>query len=236
MKQLVLTLVLVLAGASFAQEIGTEITPTTPSSGVQPANNPPPPPPAEQPKSGYVYKPKGAKDESSSSSSGAAAFSGTKVSAASGDFGIRAGFGSSGSAALPAGTGSGATIAAPSVGIAFFAADAFKLLIDLGFGMALVGSNALLALSASAGFDYLFRTPGDALRPFFHFAGSFFMAGSSNFAIGFGAQLGFGAEYFFSPSFSVNGRLLLSVPMSVNGQFVLGIFTVAPGVGATFYL
>lgn len=237
MKQLVLALTLVMAGSAFAQEIGTEITPTTPSSGVQPQNNPPPPPPpAEQPKSGYVYKPKGAKDESSSSGASAApGFSGTKVSASSGDFGIRGGFGASGSATLP-GTGAGATVAAPTVGIGYFAGDGFKLLVDLGFGLALVGSNSLLALSASLGFDYLFRTPADALRPFFHFAGSFFMAGSSNFAIGFGAQLGFGAEYFFSPSFSVNGRLLLSVPMSVNGQFVLGIFTVAPGVGATFYL
>lgn len=234
MKQLVLAFV-VVAGSAFAQEIGTEITPTTPTSGVQPQNNPPPPPPpAEQPKSGYVYKPKGAKEVSTAP--GAAGFAGTKVSASSGDFGIRAGFGASGSAALPAGSTSGATVAAPSVGIAYFATDGFKLLVDLGFGMALVGSNALLALSATVGLDYLFRTPAEALRPFFHFAGSFYMAGSSNFAIGFGAQLGFGAEYFFSPSFSVNGRLLLSVPMSVNGQFVLGIFTVAPGVGATFYL
>ena len=236
MKQLLVALV-VVAGSSFAQEIGTEITPTTPSSGVQtqPQNNPPPPQ-DQQPKSGYVYKPKGAKDEPGTApGSGAVAFTGTKVSASSGAFGIRAGFGASGSAALPA-SSTGATVAAPSVGIAYFASDAFKLLIDLGFGMALIGSNALLALSASAGFDYLFRSPADALRPFFHFAGSFFMAGSSNFAIGFGAQLGVGAEYFFSPSFSVNGRLLLAVPMSVNGQFALGIFTVAPGVGATFYL
>ena len=236
MRQLALALVMVVAGSAFAQEIGTEITPTTPSSGVQqqPQNNSPPPP-QDQPKSGYVYKPKGAKDESVGSP-GAAGFSGTKVSGSSGDFGIRAGFGASGSAALPAGTSGGATVAAPSVGIAYFATDGFKLLVDLGFGMALIGSSALFALSATAGFDYLFRTPAEALRPFFHFAGSFNMAGSSNFAIGFGAQLGVGAEYFFSPSFSVNGRLLLAVPMSVNGQFALGIFTVAPGVGATFYL
>ena len=239
MKQLVVALVVVVAGSSFAQEIGTEITPTTPSSGVQtqPQNNPPPP--QEQPRSGYVYKPKGAKEEPGTApGTGAPGFTGTKVTASNGDFGIRAGFGASGSAALPTGTSGGATVAAPSVGIAYFASDSFKLLIDLGFGMALIGSSALLALSATVGFDYLFRTPADALRPFFHCAGAFNMAsqGSSNFAIGFGAQLGVGAEYFFSPSFSVNGRLLLAVPMSVNGQFALGIFTVAPGVGATFYL
>ena len=101
--------------------------------------------------------------------------------------------------------------------------------------MALVGSEAIIALSATLGFDYLFRTPADALRPFFHLGGFFSMAGSTNLLVGFGAQLGFGAEYFFNPAFSVNGRLLLSVPMAIPGNFVLGIFTVTPGVGATWY-
>ena len=123
------------------------------------------------------------------------------------------------------------------MGIAYFAGDAFKLLVDLGFGLGLVGSNALFAVSTTLGFDYLFRTPGDVLRPFFHFAGSFTLSSSgSNALVGFGAQLGFGAEYFFNPAFSVNGRLMLAVPMSANGNFVLGIFTVTPGVGATWYL
>jgi hypothetical protein len=237
MKQLSLVLSFLVAGHAFAQEIGTEITPTTPNSGVQQQQqqpqNPPPsntnsnPPPAN---SGYTYKPKGSEN---SSSPAAKTFEGPKVSAASGDFGIRAGFGSSGSIAIP--SGSGATVAAPTVGIAYFAADSFKLLIDLGFGMAITGGSPLLALSASVGFDYLFRTPGDALRPFFHFSGSFNMAGSSSFNFGFGAALGFGAEYFFNPSFSVNGRLLLSVPMAINGDFQLGLFLVTPGVGATWY-
>lgn len=230
-KHLALIVALV-AGSSFAQEIGTEITPTTPNSGVQQQpQNPPPdntnPPPANTGNTSNTgYKPRGQET--------ATAFVGTKVSATSGDFGIRAGFGSSGSIAIP--TGSGATVAAPTVGIAYFASDSFKLLIDLGFGMAITGSNALLALGANVGFDYMFRTPGDALRPFFHFAGLFNMVGSNDFAISFGAQLGFGAEYFLSPSFSVNGRLMLAVPMSVANGFLLGIFTVTPGVGATWYL
>jgi hypothetical protein len=221
-----------VAGSVSAQEIGTEITPTTPNSAAQPQNPPPSntntntnPPPAT---SGYQYKPKGQETGSATPT-----FAGPKVSATSGDFGIRAGFGSSGSIAIP--SGSGASVAAPTVGIAYFAADSFKLLIDLGFGMALVGSSALLAIGANVGFDYMFRTPGDALRPFFHFAGLFNMVGSNDFAISFGAQLGFGAEYFFAPNFSVNGRLMLAVPMSVANGFLLGIFTVTPGVGATWY-
>ncbi len=233
MKQLALALVVLVSASALAQEIGTEITPTTPNSGVQN------PPPNDPPKSGgYVYKPKGAAENGNANAAapGTPTFAGPKVSAASGDFGIRAGFGSSGSVGLPAGSGSSASVTAPTVGIAYFASDSFKLLVDLGFGMALLGSSALLALSATIGFDYLFRTPGDVMRPFFHFGGSFNMAGSSSFSIGASAQLGFGAEYFFNPAFSVNGRLLLGVPLALSPNFVLGIFTVTPGVGATWYL
>lgn len=233
MKHLALVVSVLVAGSALAQEIGTEITPTTPNSGVQQQPQNPPPSntsntnnnASNPPPSNTGYKPRG--QETSTG------FVGTKVSAGGGDFGIRAGFGSSGSIAIP--SGSGAAVAAPTVGIAYFASDNFKLLIDLGFGMALVGSSALLALGANVGFDFMFRTPGEALRPFFHFAGLFNMVGSNDFAISFGAQLGFGAEYFFSPSFSVNGRLMLAVPMSVANGFLLGIFTVTPGVGATFY-
>jgi hypothetical protein len=235
-NQLVLALVIVVAGSALAQEIGTEITPTTPTSGVQPqpTTTTTPPPQNDPPKSGYVYKPKGAKEEGGTSSSGAPSFTGNKVSASSGDFGIRAGFGATFTPGLS--TASGATVAAPNLGISYFAADAFKLMIDLGFGM-ILSSSTPFALNAVVGFDYLFRTPGDAMRPFFHFAGLFTMAGGgSNIGVGFGAQVGFGAEFFFHPSFSVNGRMMIAVPMSVANGFIVGIFTLTPGVGATWYL
>jgi hypothetical protein len=233
-KHFVLIVSVLVAGNVFAQEIGTEITPSTPNSGVQPQpQNNPPPANNDPPKSGYVYKPKGS-ENASSGTPGTPAFTGTKVSASSGDFGIRAGFGASGTPSLA--TGAGTTVAAPSVGIAYFAGDAFKLLVDLGFGM-ILNSSTPFALNATLGFDYMFRTPADAMRPFFHAAASFLMAGgSSNLNVGFGAQLGFGAEYFFAPAFAVNARLLLAVPMSVANGFVLGLFTVTPGVGATWYL
>lgn len=232
--------VLVVAGSAFAQEIGTEITPTTPTSGVQQQNNPPPPQ-QDQPKSGYVYKPKGAKDDGGSGSAAGPAFTGNKVSASSGDFGIRAGFSSglnlnTGSSSSTSTSALAGLFSGPGVGIAYFASDAFKLLVDLGFGMVIVGSGLLVSVGTVVGFDYLFRTPGDALRPFFHFAGSFNLVSfGSALLVNFGAQLGFGAEYFFNPAFSVNGRMMLSVPMAVSNSFVIG-FVAVPAIGATWYL
>ena len=219
MKQLALALFLLGSGSAFAQEIGTEITPSTP----------PPTPPAEQ-KGGYVYKPKGS--ENASADSGQPGFTGTKVSASSGDFGIRAGFG--GGATVPSLTATAAApLAAPSVGIAYFAGDAFKLLLDLGFGLVL-SSNPSFAMSATVGFDYLFRTPAEAMRPFIHAAASFLLGGNGS-TIGLGAQLGFGAEYFFTREFAVNARLLLAVPMALSNSFLVGLFTFQPGVGGTWY-
>ncbi len=229
MRQLLLALAVLVSGSALAQEIGTEITPSTPSSGVQqqPAQNNPPP--AEQ-KSGYVYKPKGA--ENASAASGQPGFTGTKVSASSGDFGIRAGFG--GGMSLPSTSPTAAApLAAPSVGIAYFAGDAFKLLVDVGFGLVL-SSNPSFAMNATLGFDYLFRTPAEAMRPFIHVAASFLLGGNGS-NIGLGAQVGFGAEYFFTREFAVNARLLLAVPMSLSNTFLLGLFTFQPGVGGTWY-
>ncbi len=261
------TLLVSFCFASFAlgQEIGTEITPSTPSSGVKPATpapnenpyaQPAPQQPAQQPqaqqqpqKGGYVYRPQGQKATpapaatpgASGASASAPGFQGPKVSASSGDFGIRAGFGASGSVSLPSGTStSTVAVGAPSVGISYFATDGFKLTVDLGFGLALLTSTstAAWALNANLGFDYLFRSPGDALRPLFHFAAQFGLAGagSGDPSVGFGVEVGGGAEYFFSPSFSVYGRIGLAVPMAVpGGNFILGIFTFTPGVGASFY-
>ena len=232
MKHFALVISALVAGVSAnvrAQEIGTEITPATPNSGVQPQN--PPPANNDQPKSGYVYKAKGSENGSSPSGSGTATFAGPKVSASSGDFGIRAGFGTQGTPALT--TGAGTTVAAPSVGIAYFAGDAFKLLFDLGFGM-ILNSSTPFALNASVGFDYLFRTPAEAMRPFIHAAASFLLGGNGS-TIGLGAQLGFGAEYFFTREFAVNARLLLAVPMALSNSFLVGLFTFQPGVGGTWY-
>lgn len=240
MKHAVLAAVLALGFSVSAQEIGTEITPVTPASGAEtppPEPQPTTPPPSQPKPGGYVYRPQGKGGSTSSSTPAAPTWTGPKLSAASGDLGLRAGFGASGSLSIPSSSAAVSAYSAPTVGIAYFGSDSFKLLFDLGVGFGLNSGQTFFGASALLGFDYLFRTPGDALRPFFHLAGTFNLAtAGSDPIIGFGAQLGFGAEYFLNPSFSLSGRMLIAVPMAVpGGDFVLGVFTVTPGVGATWY-
>lgn len=242
MKKLFAVAVVVVSAVSFAQEIGTEITPVTPSSGATstpaPADNPyaQPAQPAQpqgqpQQKPGYQYKPAGQKD-----SGGAPTWEGPKLSASAGDFGIRAGFGASGTTSV-SGTGLSLSIGAPSVGISFFATDEAALTFDLGFGIAIPDrGDPPIALAATVGLDYHFRTPGLALRPLFSAAVSFNMLlAGGNAAIGLSAQLGGGAAYFFSPSFALTGKLLLVVPMTLSPNFSIAFFSLTPGLGAAWY-
>lgn len=241
MKKLFAVAVALVSAVAFAQEIGTEITPVTPSSGATtpaPADNPYAQPnqgtqaqPTQQPqqKQGYQYRPSGQKANTPS-------FEGPKVSAASGDFGIRAGFGASGSTSV-SGTGTNLSVGAPSVGISFWATDEAALNFDLGFGIAIPErGDPPVALMAKVGLDYHFRNPGVALRPLFAVAASFNMLlVGSNASIGVSAELGGGAAYFFSPSFSLTGKLMLSVPMVFSPNFSIAFFTLTPGVAASWY-
>lgn len=241
MKKFLAVAVVLVGAAAFAQEIGTEINPVTPGSGVSsqpntpsPADNPyaqPGQQPQQQPqqKQGYQYKPSGQK-------SAAPTFEGPKVSAAAGDFGIRAGFLASGTTSV-SGSGLTLSIGAPAVGISYWATDDAALTLDLGFGMAIPDrGDPPVALSATLGLDYHFRNPGVALRPIFAAAVSFNMLlVGGNATIGMSAQLGGGAAYFFSPSFSLTGKLLLSVPMSFSPSFSIAFFTLTPGIGAAWY-
>ncbi len=224
MKKLMLA-ALVMSSSVFAQEIGSEITPATPpphaatspndnpwgaqNSNAQPAQNTPPPPP----------KP---------SNAGA-------LSAGSGAFGIRAGF--STPAVGLSGSGSSTSLATGSAGLSYFGGDTIKMLFDVGFGLGVVGSNANFAVSAGIGLDYLARTPFDALRPAFRAQVGFNLASvGNNVNVGVSVGIGGGADYFFSPNFSVGGRVMLFVPMAFpNGNFNFGLFTLTPGVEATWY-
>ncbi|GMU59661.1 MAG: hypothetical protein AMXMBFR34_14240 [Myxococcaceae bacterium] len=233
MKKSFAVAVVLVGAVAFAQEIGTEITPVTPGPAATPApaDNPyatqPPPPPPPQQKQGYQYRPGGQK---------APTFEGPKVSASSGDFGIRAGFTATGSTAV-SGTGVSLSIGAPSVGVSFWASDEAALNFDLGFGIAIPErGDPPVALSATIGLDYHFRTPGVALRPLFAAAASFNMllvGGNAN--VGISVQLGGGAAYFFSPNFSLTGKLLVSVPMQFSPSFQIAFFSLTPGVGASWY-
>lgn len=224
MKQLVIALAALVSTSAFAQEIGTEITPATPTSAAQ---NPPPPPPQDQAAQPNTRAQASKKD--------AAVPAGSKVSAGSGDFGIRASLVGASAVAAPAASAA-VTVTAPTIGFSIFASDSFKLLIDVGVGFATQNSSVALAFDAGIGFDYLFRTPADALRPFVHVSANFTLGGALSFPdLGAGLRGGFGAEYFFSPNFSVNGKLLLGIPMKFSPVFRLDILTLAPGVGATWY-
>lgn len=214
MRRLALAL-LVCAPAAFAQEIGTEIAPP-----------PPPPPPLSAPGTNPYAHPAPKPVEPS------------QVSAASGAFGIRVGAGSSPVAlvGLIGGLG-GLGTNAPLVGASLLVSNAFRLNLDLGFGLALDNGNSAWAVGVGVGADYLFRSRADALRPLIFVSASLGVSAStSDPAVSFGVQAGGGAEYFFSPNFSLYGRIGLSLPMSLpKGNLVFGLYTLAPGVGATFY-
>jgi hypothetical protein len=208
-----LFLTLVLSSAGFAQEIGTEISPVAPTSSATPTEQ------------GATARP------------GSVTARDATATATAGTFGIRAGFGSSSASSLLTASGSTVSVGAPFVGASYLLSNSFKLLVDLGFGLGVFGSGTAWSLGAAVGFELLFRTPADALRPLVYGQASFGLAGSSGDpSVRFGVELGGGAEYFLSPSFAIHGKIGLAVPMTVAGSnFVLGIFTLSPGLGATFY-
>ncbi len=223
MKRLsVVGMLVVLAGASVqAQEIGTEITPVTPDNKTQ---NPQPNdnPYATQPKEGDkpVEKPKAAPVASGGS-------------AEKGAFGIRATFGGQG---VPVSSGAG-NLALPTgtIGLSYWATEQFTLLFDLGFGMSITGGVGI-GFGATLGMDYHFRTAADALRPLINLQVGIGAPIANNIGNGMGlfGQVGGGAEYFFSPSFSLSGRIGLGFALSFNsGAFTLTTFT--PAVGAAWY-
>lgn len=192
--------------AAGAQEIGTEIAPT--------------PPPSS-----------GAQTDGAAPHREAPAV--LKASATKHDLGIRGGFGSTGSTSV-----TGTSVGAPFVGGSLMVTDNFKLLLDLGLGLGLGSSSVSWALGLNAGFDLLFRSHTDALRPLLYGGVSFGLASTTRDpSVSLGVQLGAGAEYFFSPNFAVHGKIGLAVPMAVSaGSFLVGLFTISPGLGATFYL
>ncbi len=222
MKNLCAAMVLVSSVMAMGQEIGTEITPVTPTSGAsrpvnQPNDNPYAPaatttPDAQKPVNALV----------------------SLASAGKGAFGIRASFAAGGLPTLS--TAANTTTSVGTIGLSYFATDGLTLLFDLGAGLGIVRGNALFGFSAAIGIDYHFRTPADALRPIFNLQVGLGSAIAQDLGVGLGlfAQVGGGAEYFFNPSFSVIGRLGLGFSVAFNSGAVL-LSSVTPGVGAAWY-
>lgn len=208
MKKFIVVIAALASTLVFAQEIGTEITPATP-----PPSGPQEPAPAQDP---MTSAPRAAAPDA-------------KLSAGSGAFGIRAGFGGN----LNGATATGAT----SAGIAVFFSDNFKFLADLNVGLTASDAGAQFGFGVGLGFDLLFRKPTDALRPLFHVGVSFADPDVAGSAVAMGLHAGFGAEYFFSPNFSLNANLGLAFPFLITGGgFAFSVVTFTPGIGGTFYL
>ncbi|MGV3621586.1 MAG: hypothetical protein ACO1OB_12250 [Archangium sp.] len=209
MKQLILVAAL-FSTVSFAQEIGSEIEPTTP-----------PPTPVSQPNVPAATRGAVLNDEP------------VQLSAGKGQFGIRGGF-SGGSSFVPPATGTAVNVGFTNLGVGLFLSNNLKLLVELGFGLAVTGSRTDVGFGAGAGIEILLRQVTDALRPLIHISARFGGQGSFN-TIGIGARVGFGAEYFFSKNFSVNGLLAVDLPFFVGSSVAFAIVTASPGLGATFY-
>lgn len=226
MKHLCVAVVMALSSMAVAQEIGTEITPVTPGSGTttQPVNQPNDNPYATQPPQKEGDKP-AEKPKAAPVAEGG--------SAGKGAFGVRATFGGQ---SVPRTTGTGtALVDSGTVGLSYWATDGFTLLFDLGFGMSVGGSFAM-GFGALVGMDYHFRSPGDSLRPLINVQVGLGAPISASIGRGMAlfGQVGGGAEYFFTPSFSLTGRIGLGFNLGFdNGTFTLT--TITPAVGAAWY-
>lgn len=206
---------LLFAGVVSAQEIGNEIP-------AQPANpppndpyaTPPPPPPSS------TAKPAAAP-------AAAPARAAESGSARAGSIGLRATFFGSPTSNLPT----------AAVGVALFLTDMLKLTVDAGVAANIIAypGNSTIGFSVAAGVDVVLRTPLASVRPFL------------SAQVGFGKlvsdkgddfslipNIGGGAEYYFSPSFAVNIRGLITVPVNFKSGTV-GVVLFTPGVGATVY-
>jgi hypothetical protein len=241
-KRLSVAVMLVVGTSVFAQEIGTEITPVTPDSSANKPREEPPPDTTTNQDSGSTENPWGSKSSSSSSkkkdeAKKAAAAEVPRegmVSAGAGSFGIRGTIGG-GDAVPSVATGGQQAPGIGSVGLSYWATDGFTLLIDAGFGMALSPAFAL-GFSASVGMDYHFGSVGDALRPLLNVQVGIVtgLGGDPTASMALTAQVAGGAEYFFSPHFSLTGRLGLGFRLGFNnGSAVFALLT--PAIGAAWY-
>ncbi len=230
MKRLCVAVLVTMSSMALAQEIGTEITPVTPGSGTtKPANQPNDNPYANNP-------PNNTGDKQGEVKPAAKPVSADGIlSAQKGAFGVRATFGGQGIGLAGRGTAA-APVDTGSLGFSYWGSDAFTLLFDVGVGLGISGGGVLFGFGATIGMDYHFRSPTDALRPLINVQvgiGSGIAADLGN-SLQLSAQVAGGAEYFFSPSFSVSGRigLGLRLPFS-SGSMTLTTFT--PAAGAAWY-
>lgn len=233
MKRLCVAVLVTMSSMALAQEIGTEITPVTPGSGntTKPANQPNDNPYANNP------PPNNTADKQGEVKPAAKPVSADGVlSAQKGAFGMRGTFG--GQVLGASRVGMGATpLEVGTIGLAYWATDSFSLLFDLGFGLGLSGAGANIGFAALIGMDYHFGSTADALRPLFNLQVGVGSTISSDIgsALSLTAQVGGGAAYFFSPRFSLTGRLGLGFRLPFGSGQAVVLTTLTPAVGAAWY-
>lgn len=208
-----------------AQEIGTEI-PADQQQPSQPTDydNPYASPPAQR------AQPVAPAQQAETP---AAAEGATVPGPRKGAFGIRAGFGGAGVPGIVASGGAGATT--PTLGFKFMATDSVGLDFELGFALG-IASTTQFGFGLGGGLDLYLGSSERSLRPFLTGGLSFgkqFSRLGDDFVLSLNG--GGGAEYWFNDSFSLNGELLIGVPLNLKDLDTFVIATFQPGLGATFY-
>ena len=240
MNRMSLVVVALVAAGAFAQEIGTEIQPSTPGN-TTPTNR------AFDPNAGPAVRPgkKAAQPIIEEPTSGA--------SAGRGMFGVRVNVQAAQLTAPPAATVAGVTVSGgspysfvPSMGFSYFLDNELALLIDVGAGLGMRGSDLTWNAGLLIGIDYHFRKITEAIRPLINIQVGVAMPYNTTQTSDLNAfiphlsvigQFGGGAEYFFNPHFSVSGKVLIAFGYGYDMGPAVGHLSLntSPAVSAAWY-
>ncbi|MBX5480444.1 MAG: hypothetical protein IRZ16_01145 [Myxococcaceae bacterium] len=151
-----------------------------------------------------------------------------------GAFAIRANFNGS---SLAAPSTSSSVPASPSAtfGFRYMGTDSVAVDFDVGLGLG-IASNFAFGFGAGFGVTAFLGSADKPIRPLV--TGSFlFGKGVSTRGDDFtlGINVGGGAEYWFNDHFSLDGKLLVGLPLNFRAMDVITLGTFMPGVGANFY-
>ncbi len=215
MKRMVVVVCALVSASVFAQEIGTELPPE------------PPPPPAREP-TRYDNTPPAQTAQPQSAQAGMvqpASVPGPRAGA----FGISSGFSGN---AVPGGVGG----SVPTFGLRYLATDSMALRFDVGAGLGF-GNTFLFGFGVGFGVEAYLGSAEKPLRPFLGGGVDLGMPLSREFGnLSLAFELGGGAEYFFSDHFSLQGRLMLGLPIAdLEDADQLSLTTFTPGLRANFY-
>lgn len=232
MKRLFSLMVVMAWASASAQEIGTEIPPEQ----VQQDPAPTPPPTSyDNPYSQPVQAPATTTQGTANAADPAeASVGGGTPGPRAGAFGVRASF-NGGTIPIAPATSAQPAAAVPTLGLTFMATDGMALNFDVGLGLG-IGSNFSYGFGLGVGVNAYLGSAAKPIRPFVTGNVAFgkqLSRASDDFALSISA--GGGAEYWFSDYFSLNGQLLVGVPLNLKQMNVISIGTFQPGIGATFY-